>query len=64
MQDYWPPRHTFKLLCSQGILLCKKLNNKQSGCMIFRLVRLTTLIIIDGKGISAVVKLSATHARI
>ena len=23
-------------LCVQGILLCKELNNKQSGCVIFR----------------------------
>ena len=30
-------------LCLQGILLCKKLSNKQSGSVIFRPVRLITL---------------------
>ena len=30
------------LLCLQGILLCKKLSNKQSGSVIFRPVRVIT----------------------
>ena len=43
------------------ILLCKKLGNKQSGSVIFRLVRLITLYsTTDIKRISAVVKLSDT----
>ena len=32
-------------LCLQGILLCKKLINKQNGSVIFRLVRLITLYV-------------------
>ena len=36
--------YTFNLLlCSQGILLCKKLSNKQSGSVIFRPARFITL---------------------
>ena len=34
------PAHAF---CLQGILLCEKPSNKQSGSVIFRLVRLITL---------------------
>ena len=30
-------------LCVQDVLLCKKLSNKQNGCVIFRPVGLMTL---------------------
>ena len=32
-----------RALCAQGILLCRKLSNKQSDCVVFRPVRVVTL---------------------